>query len=99
MAAGSDESCRAALEAMAAGCPVVARHVGALPETVADGETGLLLADASPDALAAALATILADPGRARAMGLAGQRRATTEFSPDRSVTIVEAVYRRLVGS
>ncbi|HEX9821711.1 MAG TPA: glycosyltransferase family 4 protein [Methylomirabilota bacterium] len=99
MAAGSDESCRAALEAMAAGRPVVARHVGALPETVADGETGLLLADASPDALAAALATILADPGRARAMGLAGQRRATTEFSPDRSVTIVEAVYRRLVGS
>ena len=43
MAAGSDESCRAALEAMAAGRPVVARAVGALPETVVDGETGLLV--------------------------------------------------------
>jgi glycosyltransferase involved in cell wall biosynthesis len=97
MAAGSDESCRAALEAMAAGRPVVARHVGALPETVLDGETGLLLADASPEPLAAALAAVLSDPDRARAMGEAGRRRAAEDFSPERSVTIVEAVYRRLV--
>ena len=98
MAAGSDESCRAALEAMAAGRPVVARHVGALPETVVDGETGLLIGDSSPDALAEALRTILADPARARAMGAAGQRRATDEFSPERSVAIVEAVYQGLVS-
>src|SRR5882724_6894228 len=39
MAAGSDESCRAALEAMAAARPVIARRVGALPETVVHGET------------------------------------------------------------
>src|SRR5262249_5147045 len=43
MGAGSDESCRAALEAMAAGRPVVAPRVGALGETVVDGQTGLLL--------------------------------------------------------
>jgi glycosyltransferase involved in cell wall biosynthesis len=97
MASGSDESCRAALEAMAAGRPVVARHVGALPETVVDGQTGLLLADASPDALADALAIILADPARGRAMGEAGRLRARVDFSPDRSVTIVEDIYRRLV--
>jgi len=97
MAAGSDESCRAALEAMAAGRPVVARHVGALPETVVDGQTGLLIGDASPEALAGALAAILGDPARARAMGTAGRQRAMVEFSPERSVTIVEAVYRRLV--
>src|SRR5262249_13190870 len=52
MAAGSDESCRAALEAMAAGRPVVARAVGALPETVVDGETGLLVGDESARAVA-----------------------------------------------
>jgi glycosyltransferase involved in cell wall biosynthesis len=98
MAAGSDESCRAALEAMAAGRPVVARHVGALPETVVDGQTGILVDDASPEALAGALAAVLADPGRARAMGEAGRRRAREEFSPERSVTIVEEVYRRLAG-
>jgi glycosyltransferase involved in cell wall biosynthesis len=99
MAAGSDESCRAALEAMAAGRAVVARHVGALPETVLDGQTGLLLGNASPEALAEALRAILADPARARAMGEAGRRRAATEFSPERSVTIVENVYRRLVDA
>jgi glycosyltransferase involved in cell wall biosynthesis len=97
MAAGSDDSCRAVLEAMAAGRPVVARRVGALPETVAEGETGLLVGDDRPESVAAALETILTDPGRARAMGLAGRRRAETEFSPERSVGIVEAVYRTLL--
>ena len=97
MAAGSDESCRAALEAMAAARPVVARRVGALPETVVDGETGLLVGGERPEDVAAALATMLADPSRARAMGEAGRRRAETEFSPERSTTIVERVYRDLL--
>jgi glycosyltransferase involved in cell wall biosynthesis len=99
MAAGSDESCRAALEAMAAGRPVVARAVGALPETVVHGETGLLVADDSPRAVAQALAAILGDPGRARAMGELGRRRAAVEFSPERSAAIVEAVYLSITGS
>ena len=98
MAAGSDESCRAALEAMAAGRPVVARAVGALPETVLDGETGFLVGDESPGAVAAALTAILADPARARAMGEMARRRASSEFSPERSVTIVEAVYRSVAA-
>ena len=97
MAAGSDESCRAALEAMAAGRPVVARRVGALPETVLDGKTGRLIDDDRPESVAAALAELLGDPIRARAMGEAGRRRAATEFSPERSVSIVEDVYRGLV--
>ena len=96
MAAGSDDSCRAVLEAMAAGRPVVARRVGALPETVVDGETGLLVDDDRPESVAAALAAILTDPARAQAMGQAGQRRAVMEFSPERSVVIIEAVYRTL---
>jgi glycosyltransferase involved in cell wall biosynthesis len=99
MAAGSDESCRAALEAMAAGRPVVARAVGALPETVVNGETGLLVPEDSPGAVAQALETILGDQTRARAMGELGRRRAAVEFSPERSVTIVEAVYHAITGS
>lgn len=90
--AGSDESCRAALEAMAAGRPVVARRVGALPDTVADGDTGLLVDD-DPEAVARALAEVLGDPPRARAMGAAGRRRAEQEFSAERAVAIVEQVY------
>jgi glycosyltransferase involved in cell wall biosynthesis len=96
MAAGSDDSCRAVLEAMAAARPVVARRVGALPETVVHGETGLLVDDDRPESVTAALLGILGDRERARAMGLAGRHRAETEFSPERSVAIVEEVYRSL---
>jgi len=96
MAAGSDDSCRAALEAMAAARPVVARRVGALPETVVHGETGLLVDDDRPEAVAEALAAVLSDPARARRMGEAGRRRAQAEFSPERSIAIVDAVYRSL---
>jgi glycosyltransferase involved in cell wall biosynthesis len=94
MGAGSDESCRAALEAMAAARPVVARRVGALPETVVEGETGLLLDDDDPEHIAAALARVLGDRDLARMMGLAGRRRAEDVFSVERTVEIVEAVYR-----
>ncbi len=99
MAAGSDDSCRAALEAMAAGRPVVARRVGALPETIAHGETGLLLDDDTPAGVAAALASIVGDRARARAMGAAGRRRAEREFTRERSVDTVEAAYRDVLGA
>src|SRR5262249_21571726 len=96
MAAGSDESCRAALEAMASARPVVARAVGALPDTVVHGETGWVVDDDRPEAVAAALAAILGDPARARAMGLAGRRRAERDFAPERAVAVAEHVYRSL---
>ena len=56
------------LEAMARSVPVVASRVSALPEIVADGETGLLVLPDDPNALADALAALLADPDRARAL-------------------------------
>jgi glycosyltransferase involved in cell wall biosynthesis len=96
MAAGSDDSCRAALEAMAAARPVIARKVGALPETIRHGETGLLVDDDHPETVAQALGEILADPARGRAMGAAARARAETDFSADRSVQTVERVYREL---
>jgi glycosyltransferase involved in cell wall biosynthesis len=97
MGAGSDESCRAALEAMAAGRPVVARRVGALPETVVDGETGFLLDDDRPETVAHALAAVLSDRSRAARMGAAGLRRVRDGFSPDRYVDDMERVYYTLI--
>jgi glycosyltransferase involved in cell wall biosynthesis len=97
MAPGSDDSCRAALEAMAAARPVVARALGALPETVLHGETGLLVQDDRPESIASALRTVLADRERARAMGAAGRRRAEQEFGAGRVVEIVERAYRAML--
>jgi glycosyltransferase involved in cell wall biosynthesis len=99
MAAGSDESCRAALEAMAAGRPVVARRVGALPETVAHGETGFLVEDDRPESVALALAAVLGDPERAAAMGTAGRRRAECLFGPERVAAISERAYLEVLAS
>jgi glycosyltransferase involved in cell wall biosynthesis len=69
------------LEAMLAGLPVAATRVSAVPEVVADGETGLLVPPGSADALADALDALLSDPARARALGEAGRRRARERFS------------------
>jgi glycosyltransferase involved in cell wall biosynthesis len=54
----------AALEASAAGCPVVAAAHGGLPEIVRDRQTGRLIAPRDPAALAGVLAELAADPGQ-----------------------------------
>lgn len=99
MGAGSDESCRAALEAMAAGRPVVGRRVGALPETVVHGVTGLLVDDDRPESVAAALRALVAQPERAVAMGRAGRERAQALFGPDAHAAQVERIYRRVLDA
>jgi glycosyltransferase involved in cell wall biosynthesis len=93
MGAGSDESCRAALEAMAAGRAVIGRRVGALPETVVHGVTGLLVDDDRPESVAAALRAVIAEPARAAAMGRAGRERARALYSAEAHAARVEAVY------
>ena len=98
MGAGSDESCRAALEAMAAGRPVLAARVGALPDAVVHGETGLLLEEPTPAAVAASLERLLASPEETRAMGLAGRRRALGLFTSERHAAAVEAMYLDTLG-
>lgn len=69
------------LEAMACERPVVASAVGGIPEVVVPGKTGLLVPPADPRALAAALNQVLRDQRMARAMGVAGRRRALEHFS------------------
>jgi glycosyltransferase involved in cell wall biosynthesis len=83
----------AVLEAMLAAKPVVASRVSSLPELVADGETGLLVAPDDAGALAAAVCSLLDDPGRAAALGAAGQARARAEFSVARMAERTAAVY------
>ncbi len=67
---------RAAVEAMAAGRPVVAARVSGLADVVAHGETGFLVPPESPGALARALERLRRDPGLRARMGEAGRKRA-----------------------
>jgi glycosyltransferase involved in cell wall biosynthesis len=55
-----------ALEARAAGCPVIASDIGGLPELIEDGRDGLLFPPGDSDALAA----ILAQPAKIRGLAV-----------------------------
>ena len=99
MAPGSEGSCRAALEAMAVGKPVVAARVGALADIVLDGETGLLIDPHSPAALALAISRLLRAPEQARQMGLRGRQRVEHSLSRARQVGEVLALYERLCAA
>ncbi len=70
----------AVVEAMAQGKPVVASRVGGIPELVRDGVDGLLVPPGRPEALARALAQLLADPLRARRMGRAARKAVRGRF-------------------
>ena len=82
-------------EAMVAGTPVVATSVGGLAETVADGETGLLVAPGRPDELAAAVLQVLA---RRAEMGAAAQVWAQ-RFGADAYADRVEPILLAAAGS
>jgi len=70
-----------ASEAMACGLPVIANAAGALPEVVGtDDKAGRLVPPRDPAALAAAIRDVLADPGRAEAMGQAARARVERVF-------------------
>jgi glycosyltransferase involved in cell wall biosynthesis len=81
------------LEAMMQARPVVATPAGGTAELVADGETGLLVPVGDAGALAAALRTLLDDPGRARRLGEAGRARVLAEFSADRAAERILGLY------
>jgi glycosyltransferase involved in cell wall biosynthesis len=93
---GSEGSCRAVLEAMAVGKPVVAARVGALQDIVLDGETGLLIEPHAYTALAHAISRLFRAPEQARQMGLRGRQRIERFFSRERQVDAVLRLYRQL---
>ena len=75
----------AALEAMAAGRPVVASRLADLAEIVVDGETGFLVEPNNKAALARQTRLLLDDPQRRRRMGEAGRQRVAEHFRVDRT--------------
>jgi len=86
------------LESMAAGRPCVATRVGAIPEIVKQGETGLLVEPANSQELGDAMATLLSDPALGAAMGKEGLATVGREFSLERMTGDTFQVYRGLVA-
>lgn len=84
---------QAVLQAMMTALPVVSTTVGAIAEAVAVGETGLLVPPRDAQALRTALATLLAEPARAEAMGRAGRERAVARFSREAMLDRMEAIF------
>lgn len=68
------------LDAMACGIPCVGTRVGAVPEIIEEGKTGLLVPPGDDGALAEAIESLLDDPARARAMGHAGRERVAARW-------------------
>lgn len=84
----------ALLESMAAGLPVVATAVDGVVEA-ADADTARLVPPLDPQALAAAVASLEADPALARSLGERAAARAAERFGEARMVSAYEAVYER----
>lgn len=74
------------LEAMASRLPVVSTAVSGIPEVIHDGETGLVVPQRDPAAIADAVQRLAADPGLAAAIGERANALVRAEFDPDRNV-------------
>jgi glycosyltransferase involved in cell wall biosynthesis len=86
----------ALMEAMASGVTVVGTDVDGTNELVTDGDTGLLVPLCDPPALAAAIASLLEDPGQRRRLALAARRRMEERYSLDVMLRAKEGLYLEL---
>jgi glycosyltransferase involved in cell wall biosynthesis len=83
---------RVVVEAYAAGVPVVASRIGALPELVEDGVTGLLVEPGDPVSWAAAIERML-DDGLSEHLGEGAYRAWATRYTPEANLRRLEEIY------
>jgi len=83
----------ALLEAMFAGCPIVATDVGQVRVALDEGAAGILVEPASSAALADGITRLLSDPSEARRLGHVAARRAAGEYDVSRMVQRYAAIY------
>lgn len=88
----------AILEAMAAGLPVVATARGAIPDTVEDGATGLLVPEGDVGALTSTLDRLLGDAALRARLGSAGRTRWAREFTAEQGIARVVDALAELRG-
>ena len=88
-----------AIEALAAGTPVVATRVGGVPDVVEDGRSGLLVRIGDIEAMAAALERLAGAPALRRQLGQTGRERTLPRYRVERLVDDVDALYRELLAA
>ena len=86
----------ALLEAMASGCCVVAARLPYSEDALVHGRTGFLYPAGDVEALRALLASLLADPSRARAVGEEAAREARARFGVNHEARALSRVYASL---
>jgi glycosyltransferase involved in cell wall biosynthesis len=87
------------LEAAASARPIITTQIPGCREVVRHGENGLLVPPKDPEALAHAIATLIADPALRQRFGLRGREIAVDEFRVEKVVAETLAVYRDLLGA
>jgi glycosyltransferase involved in cell wall biosynthesis len=89
---------RTAIEAMAAGKPIVATRVGGIPEAIIDGKTGILVPAKDIPAMAEALISLIDDALLRERLGAAGAKLAKKNYSINNYVNRLNELYYRLSG-
>jgi glycosyltransferase involved in cell wall biosynthesis len=85
------------IEAMSAGLPVLTTSMGA-PLEIVTGDSGILVAPADPDALAASLARLISDAGLRARLGAGGRIRARELCDPERQMNQLAGALQAVAG-
>jgi glycosyltransferase involved in cell wall biosynthesis len=86
------------IEAQAMGLPVVSTRSGGIPEAVKDGETGLLVTERDPRALAEAILKLMQDDELWQRFSLAGRIRVLDNFNLFKQTRRLEYVFEQLLA-
>jgi glycosyltransferase involved in cell wall biosynthesis len=89
---------RVVIEALLLETPVVATNSGGIPEIVDDGETGILVPERDPEAIATAVSELLDTPERLEAMGKRGREQVLERFSCETIIPQLDALYREILA-
>jgi glycosyltransferase involved in cell wall biosynthesis len=86
------------LRAMAFGLPVLALARGGVTEIIENGRNGVLVREATAEAISAEAASLLRDPARMGRLGQGGRETAAAHYSADRMVDATAHVFERLIS-